>query len=289
MVPLMATEFFKLRKRMMTWVVALILMGLVVLLYSVLWSASSRVQNFGEGHRFTGIDLRQALFLPGAVPYALQVVGTFGAILAIILAAGSIGSEYAWGTVRLMATVSSGRMKLILAKLVVVFGLTAVGTLLAIAVALAYSFIIALYYGGASGSFLTATFVGDQFAAYGRTLLVLTPYMTLAFAVAVLGRSTLAGVGTGMGVAFAEPLINGLLGAAGSPWSNIPHYLLNTNRQIVLLQNKVPPVLPRLGAGAGGVPVHSALVAGLILAAYAVAFIAVALVLYRRRDIGSSQ
>ncbi len=290
MIPLIETEFFKLRKRMMTWVVALILVGLVVLLYSVLWSASSRVEHFGEGRQFTGIDLRQALFLPGAVPYALQIVGTFGAILAIILAAGSIGSEYAWGTVRLMATVSSGRMKLILAKLTVVFALTAVGTLLAIAAALTYSLIIALYYGDASGSFLTATFFRDQSAAYGRTLLVLTPYMTLAFAVAVLGRSTLAGVGTGMGVAFAEPLIDALMRTAGSPWKNIPDYFLNTNRQIILLQNKVPEVLPRLGGGGGAdSAVHSPLVAGLILVGYAVAFIAVALVLYRRRDIGSSQ
>jgi ABC-type transport system involved in multi-copper enzyme maturation permease subunit len=289
MVPLIATEFFKLRKRMMTWVVALILVGLVVLLYSVLWSASSRVQYFGDSKQFTGIDLRQALFLPGAVPYGLQIVGTFGAILAIILAAGSIGSEYAWGTVRLMATVSSGRMTLILAKLAVVFGLTALGTLLAVAAALIYSLIIALYYGDASGAFLTASFFGDQLAAYGRTLLVLTPYMALAFAVAVIGRSTLAGVGTGMGVAFAEPLIDALMRTAGSPWQNIPHYLLNTNRQIVLLQNKVPEVLPRLGGGGGDTPVHSALVAGLILAGYAAAFIGVALVLYRRRDIGSSQ
>jgi hypothetical protein len=56
-----------------------------------------------------------------------------------------------------------------------------------------------------------------------------------------------------------------------------------------LLQNKVPEVLPRLGGGGGDTPVHSALVAGLILAGYAAAFIGVALVLYRRRDIGSSQ
>ena len=116
--------------------------------------------------------------------------------------------------------------------------------------------------------------------------------MSLAFAVAVLGRSTLAGVATGMGVAFAEPLIDGLLGAAGSPWKNIPHYLLNTNRQIVLLQNKVPAVLPRLGGGGGGggdAPVQSALIAGVILVGYAIVFVSVALALYRRRDIGSSQ
>lgn len=288
MLPLIATEFFKLRKRMMTWVVALILVGLVVLLYSVLWSASSRVQHFGEGRQFTGLDLRQALFLPGAVPYGLQVVGSFGAILAMILAAGSIGSEYAWGTVRLMATVSSGRMKLILAKLVVVFGLTAVGTLLAVAAALTYSLVIALYYGDASASFLTLTFLRDQSGAYGRTLLVLAPYVSLAFAVAVIGRSTLAGVGTGMGVAFAEPLIDGLLRAAGSPWQRVPDYLLNANRQIILLQNNVPRVLPRIGGG-GDAAAHSPVEAGLILAGYAAAFVAVALVLYRRRDIGSSQ
>lgn len=289
MMPLIAAEFFKLRKRMMTWVLALILVALVVLLYSVLWSASSRANHFGENERFTGLDLRQALFLPGAVPYGLQIVGSFGAILAMIIAAGSIGSEYAWGTVRLMATVSSGRMRLIAAKLIVVFGFTAAATLLAVATALTYSLVIALYYGDASASFLTTTFVRDQLGAYGRTLLVLTPYVTLAFAFAVIGRSTLAGVGTGMGVAFAEPLIDGLLRAAGSPWQRIPDYLLNANRQIVLLQNNVPRVLPRIGGGGADAAAHSPVEAGLILAAYAVVFVVVSLVLYRRRDIGSSQ
>ncbi|HYM16525.1 MAG TPA: ABC transporter permease [Dehalococcoidia bacterium] len=285
---LIAAEFFKLRKRMMTWVVLLIAVGLVVLLYTVLWSTSVRVAHFGEGNQYTGIDLRRALFLPGAVPYGLQVVGTFGAILAMILAAGSIGSEYAWGTVRLMATAASGRVRLLSAKLLVVCGLTAVGTLIVVLAALAYSLVIALYYGGASTSFLSATFVRDQLEAYGRTLLVLAPYVTLAFSVAVIGRSTLAGVGTGMGVAFAEPLIDGLLRTAGSPWKNVPNYLLNANRQIVLLQNKVPAVLPRLG-GRGDVTSLSPPMAGLLLAGYAVAFIALALIVFRRRDIGSGQ
>ena len=52
---LLDAEWFKLRKRMMTWVLALILVGLVVLLYSILWSTSSRVARFGEENRFTGI------------------------------------------------------------------------------------------------------------------------------------------------------------------------------------------------------------------------------------------
>lgn len=287
---LLNAEFFKLRKRMMTWVLGLILVGLVLLLYTILWSTSSRVAHFGEDNRFTGLDLRQALFLPGAVPYALQIVGSFGAILAIILAAGSIGSEYAWGTVRLVATAASGRIQWLSAKLLIVVGLTAGGMLLAVAAALAYSAVIAMYYGDASASFLTTTFIRDQGAAYVRTLFVLLPYLTLSFSTAILFRSTLAGVGTGMGVAFAEPLIDGLMRAAGSPWDKIPNYLLNTNRQVILLQNKLPEVLPRLGGGRGELSgALTAPEAALVLLAYTVGFVALAFVVFRRRDIGSGQ
>jgi ABC-2 type transport system permease protein len=287
---LIAAEFFKLRKRMMTWVVAGIMVGLVVLLYTVLWSTSVRVETFGERRGFTGLDLRRALFLPGAVPYGLQIVGSFGAILAMILAAGSIGSEYAWGTVRLMATASSGRMRMLMAKLIVIFGLTAAGTLLAVLVALIYSYIIATYYGEASASFVTGTFVRDQLASYGRTMLVLAPYVSLAFAIAVIGRSTLAGVGSGLGVAFIEPIVGGLMRLGGSPWKDIPNYFLSTNRQVVMLQNAVPAVLPRIGGGdAADAGALSPFYAGLLLFTYSIVFIGLALVVFRRRDIGSSQ
>jgi ABC-2 type transport system permease protein len=288
---LMAAEFFKLRRRMMTWVLALIMVALVILLYSVLWSTSVRVSTFGERHGFTGFDLRRALFAPNAIPYGLQMVGSFGAILAMILAAGSIGSEYAWGTVRVAATASSGRMRMLAAKLIVIFGLVAAGTLLAVAVALIYGFIISAYYGSASVDFLTATFVRDQLASYGRTLLVMAPYVALAFAVAVIGRSTLAGVGSGLGVAFIEPIVGELMRLGGSPWKDMPKFFLSTNRQVVMLQNKLPEVLPRIGGGGDGGPdgAFSALGAEMLLIGYTVAFICLALVVFRRRDIGSGQ
>jgi len=288
--PLIHVEFFKLRKRMMSWVLALILTGLVVLLYTVLWSTSVRVARFGENNQFTGFDLRQGLYLPAAAPYALQIVASFGATLAMILAAGAVGSEYAWGTVRLMATAASGRLRMISAKLLVVFALVAAGTLVAVAVALIYSLIITVYYGNATASFLTMGYARDQLESYGRTLFVLAPYVTLAFGVAIIGRSTLAGVGTGMGVAFLEPLIGALMRTAGSPWKDIPDYLLNANTRIILLQNKLPEVLPRFGDGRGEVTVaHSPMVAGLIVMTYTLVFIAVPFYLFRTRDIGASQ
>jgi ABC-2 type transport system permease protein len=285
----MVAELYKLRKRMMTWTVAVILCALVVLLYMILWTTSVRVATFGEDNRFTGFDLRAALYSHWAPAYALQVVGGFGAILAMILAAGSVGSEYAWGTVRLVATAASGRARIIASKLIVVYALVAVGVLLAIVTAVVCGYIIALYYGQASFGVQGLAFVRNEAADYGRTMFVLAPYIALAFSVAVIGRSTLAGVGTGLGVAFIEPLIDGLMRSAGSPWQSVPKYLLNTNRQIVLFQNNLPEVLPRLGGGRGEIgPAHSPFVAGLILAGYAVFFIALAIAFFRRRDIGSA-
>ena len=289
MTELIVAEFYKLRKRMMTWTVAAILCALVILLYMILWTTSVRVATFGENNQFTGFDLRHALYPHWATAYALQVVGSFGAILAMILAAGSIGSEYAWGTVRLVATAASGRVRILASKLIVVYGLTAAGVLCAIVTAVVCGFIIALYYGDASFGLPSGALFRADAASYGRTMFVLTPYIALAFGVAVIGRSTLAGVGTGLGVAFIEPLIDGLMRSAGSPWASVPKYLLNTNRQIILFQNNLPGVLPRLGGGRGEIgSAHTPLVAGLILAGYAVAFIGVAFVLFRERDIGSA-
>lgn len=287
MTPLLAVEFFKLRKRMMTWILALLLVGLVILMYSVLWSVSGRVTAFGENKQFTGEELRRALFLQTSVPFSLQVVGSFGTILAMVLAAGAAGSEYGWGTVRLMATAASGRVRLIAAKLLVVSGLIAAGALLAVAVGLAYSTIITVTNGGASVDFVTPGFVKDQAASYGRTLFVMAPYVALAFAVAVIGRSTLAGVGSGIGFAFVEPIVGGLMRLGGNPWRNLPNYLLNANAQVIMVQNKLPDVV-RFGPSRrelAGEHVNSAPVAAIILAIYVVVLVALAFYVYRRRDI----
>jgi ABC-type transport system involved in multi-copper enzyme maturation permease subunit len=283
----MAAEFFKLRKRMMTWVVAILMVGLVILLYSILWSVSGHVTTFGENNQFTGQDLRRALFLQASVPFSLQVVAAFGTIFAMILAAGAVGSEYSWGTVRLMATAASGRVRLLASKLLVVCGLVVVGTLLAVAVGLIYSSIITVTNGGSSLSFITPGFVRDQVESLGRTLFVMAPYVTLAFAMAAIGRSTLAGVGAGLGIAFIEPLINGLMRLGGSPWKDIPNYLINANTDVVLLQNKVPDVI-RFGPTTQDLArnhVNGVPEAMLILALYSIAFVALAFLVYRRRDI----
>jgi ABC-type transport system involved in multi-copper enzyme maturation permease subunit len=291
---LMAMEFFKLRKRMMTWIVTAIIIGLVILLYSILWSISGRAGSYFDDdlrRRISYEELRRGLFLEAGVPFALQIIATFGSLLAIIFAAGAAGSEYSWGTVRLIATASNGRTRLLLARLIVVCLLIAAGVLLAVAVALAYSFIITTWSGGADWGFVTWTFLKDQWLAYGRTLFVMAPYVSLAFAAAVIGRSTLAGVGAGIAFAFLEPLISGLMRAGGGRWEHVPNYLISVNRQVVLLQNKIPLGLPSFGPTERDLSQRGAFGAGeasIILAIYTVAFLVVAFIVYRRRDINAA-
>jgi ABC-2 type transport system permease protein len=287
---LVAVEFFKLRKRMMTWVLAGLLVGLVVLMYTILWSVSGQIGQFGPDDRFTGDDLRRALFLEASVPFSLQVVGTLGAVLAVILAAGAVGSEYAWGTVRIMATASSGRLRLIAAKLIVVWALIVAGAILGILVGVAYSSVITYVNGGTDFGFIDASWFWDQVQTFGRTLFVMSPYVMLAFAAATVGRSTLAGAGVGIGFAFVEQIITGLMRLGGEPWRSMPNYLIDANVDSVRLLNPVPQAArfgpPEEQIAAQGL--HSPEVAALILAAYTLAFVVVAFAVYRWRDITAS-
>jgi hypothetical protein len=132
--------------------------------------------------------------------------------------------------------------------------------------------------------------VRDQFYSFGRTFFVMLPYVTLAFSAAVIGRSTLAGVGAGIGIAFVEPLISNLMRLGGSPWKDIPNYLIASNMQVIIVQYKLPEALPSFGPSARDLAdqhVFSVEGAAIVLSAYIVVFIALALLFYRRRDIGS--
>jgi ABC-type transport system involved in multi-copper enzyme maturation permease subunit len=287
MTRLLNVEFFKLRKRLMTWVIAAVLVGLVGLLYIVLWDASGEATKVIQ-RRFTGADLRRVLYTQYAVPFSLQIVGFFGIVLAVIFAAGAAGGEYAWGTVRLMTTRARGRLQLLSAKLIVVCLMVLVGSLLAVLVGILISTIITQSSGGADYSFVNWTFIKEQFLAYGRANYVLAPYVAMAFCLAIVFRSTLAGVGTGLGVALIGRLIAELMLQGGEPWASLPKYFIHMNSDVIMTQNAVPRPLPRFGPGISELARDGAFsphTAAIVLAVYVIAFIAIAFIVYRYRDI----
>jgi ABC-2 type transport system permease protein len=287
---LIDVEFFKLRKRMMTWVCAAVLVGMIVLLYVVMWDASGEATRRLGNSRFLGQDLRRVLFLQYSVPFSLQIVGFFGAVLAVVFAAGAAGGEYGWGTVRLMATSAPGRMKLMAAKMIVVTALTFAGAAIAVIVGLTISGLITWSSGGADWSFVTNEFVWKQFEAYLRTVFVLLPFVFMAFCVSILGRSTLAGVGAGLGVATVGRFIAELMREGGEPWRSLPDYFIHRNADIIMAQNVVPRPLPQFGPSLRNLERNEAFspeTAALILGVYVIVFIATSLIVFSRRDIAS--
>jgi ABC-type transport system involved in multi-copper enzyme maturation permease subunit len=286
LVALFAVEFFKLRHRLMTWVLFTILLAIIILLYVVLWAVTEEASEIfvepGELQR-----LRRFLFLREAVPFGLQLVSTFGLVLAVILAAGAMGSEYGWGTIRVMLSSTPGRINFLTAKMAAVMAMVMLGSLVGMLTAIASSTIIAEVGGGADFSFVDRGYIARSALSFGRTILVVTPYVMMAFFFTVWGRSTMAGVAAGIGVGFLEGIITGLMRVAGSPWDAVPQFFLDANADVLRLESGLseglgfgPQTRPALSEG---LPDPS--IAALTLGLWTLLFLALSIALFRRRDV----
>jgi ABC-2 type transport system permease protein len=195
MLPLFRAELFKLSHRFMVRVLLLLAVAAPLGAYLLLGAT-------GDPNKSNVVnDLRIGVVYDngGFIIYQVCVV------MAIVLAATSIASEFTWGTIRTLLPRTSGRSSLITAKLVTL------GLFVAATVTL--GFLAAL-----AGSALVTTFkdldssTGDNFI--GRLLLsllragfVILPYATLAFLIALWARSSAAGIAIPIVVFYAEVLL----------------------------------------------------------------------------------
>lgn len=280
MLPLLRAELFRLSRRAMPRVLLLIAAGVILLLYLLLWTVV-RTQSTGGGTSASDIaDLKESLRIGAVRDTGLSLVYQIGTIMAVILAASTIGTEYGWGTIRTLVPRAPGRAPLIWAKLASLALFVALVTLIGAVVAILAS-VFATATLGLSGA------LGDGW--WGRTLLsvlrtayVMLPYATLAFALSVWTRSTAAGIGVGLAVLFLEGILTSLIGSAGGPFEHLKDVLLSGNVQSLL------------NANAAGVSVRATTSdtvnpwqATAVLAAYTAAFVALALWRFRTRDITS--
>jgi ABC-2 type transport system permease protein len=199
---LFMAEWLKLRRRPMAWALLAIFLGLLLLAQG-LWALVLALHLGAIG----GVQLdalapaqleqiKLQLSFPGVFGAVLGQVNGSGGILAIILAAGALGSDYSWGTMRTLLARAPARGTYLLAKTLALL----LGLLLAILIALAIGALLALVTsawlglpGQLSGRDLLALPVG-----IARALLVILPYLLATLACAAWGRSVLAGVGGGL-------------------------------------------------------------------------------------------
>ena len=274
MTRLIRAELFKLRKRGMTRILLFVLMGILAVLYLILYAVSRANVPTGPGGPGQ-VDLQTVLGLPVAIPFALNILASLGTVLAVILMASTMGNEYNWRTIRNTVTASESRFSLLGAKLISVFIFVLIGMVIGVITGLAMSMLTAAIGGNSFNfSFLTGSYAWDQFLQFWRTFFVMLPFLFLGFLLSIAGRSAMPGIALGIGVLFFEPIITGLMALAGGWVANIPNYLLSANVRAITALASLPAGFRGGGFGSDAnsstpSPIH----AGIVLSIYAAAFV----------------
>ena len=224
-----------------------------------------------------GRQIREQMTLPGAIPIALGTATALGRVLLVILGAAVAGSEYTWGTARHVVARTRDRLSFVSSKLVVLAGLI----LLLIAAALVAGTlsggaITPIFSEGMTWDFLTpGLFLRLPLALLYATLCVL-PYALLAFALALVTRSTLAGVSVGLlTLLIGEPLFAAILASLPEPWNALVHYVPYTAVRVLG---------EWMGTLIGGAAPEHVMRAAVVLVGHTLAWAGLALASFRRRE-----
>lgn len=284
MTKLIAAELYKLRKRLMSRVLLYVLVGIIIVLYFLLL-AVSKVSMPGHGPGEIA-DIQNLLGLPVAIPFALFIASSFGSVLAVILVASCIGSEYNWRTIRTILISSESRFKLLGAKLIS----TGIFILIGMIIAVIAGFIMSLITTAIGGyafdfGFMTGGYIWDQFAQFWRTFFVLIPYSLVGFLLAIVGRSAMPGIALGIGVLFLESIITTFMTLAGGWVARVPDFLLAANVRAITSLADLPSGFDQMGGGDVITQLPGTTHAFVTLTIYSVAFLAIAFYVFRRRDV----
>ncbi len=286
MIRLIGAELFKLRKRSMTWILLAIFIGIIVLLYLLLY-AISRISLPNPSQAPPGLgNIPNLLGLPAAVPFALSILASFGTLLAIVLVGSTMGNEYNWRTIRVALAASESRFKFAAAKVISSLIVVLIGMVVGMFVGFAMS-LLTTYIGGYAFdfSFATGSYVWGQFLQFWRTSYILFLYMMLAFLFAIVGRSAMSGIAVGVGVLFLESIITTFMRLAGGWVASIPDYLLTANVNAIQRLNQLPGNIGEGFGGSNAVVSPSIVQSYWVLGGYTVAFIIIAFWLFQRRDV----
>lgn len=272
-------ELLKLRKRPGVWILLATMTGTVLLFgYVLLYLLVTQLPEA----ELQGLDPSAVLdnLRPSELPaQVLGIVGGLGGALGLILGALAIGGEYGWRTTKTMTTQGPPRLSLMLGRMLAV---------LIVCLELA----VMAFAGGAAGAGLVSLLepgdasipqAADLITAYSVAALTIGVWCALGACLATLFRSTAWAIGVGLLYALAVESIIGILPLTGEIGGVAMRALIGNNVAAL-----VAAAAPRSAATFGGPAVDIAAgQAVAVLVAYTIAAIAIATVVFVRRDIAS--
>lgn len=271
-------EWLKLRKRPAVWIMALVLAAIVLLFgYLVLYAFVTQTPPDAASNGFDGDALLQSLQPVNLPSQVLGIVAGFGSALGLILGALAVGSEYGWATVKTMTTQRPGRLALMGGR---------AGALLCICVL----FALAAFLGGIGGAGLVSLLepadtalptMVDLATAFAVSVLIIAVWCGLGVCLATLFRGTGWAIGIGLLYAFALELLLSQLPLRGRAGELLSDALIGNNTTALTMW-----LSPDGADPFGVVPLDiGPLQAILVLLAYLAVAMAVATIVYWRRDI----
>lgn len=219
---LLSSEIFRLRKRSQSWILFVIAVLLIGLIYGGFVMAG--LLTSGQESQ----DLReQATFTNFAEFGIAMAVGFFGSVMLIIIAAGMMGNEFSWNTLRPLVARARSRSGLITAKLLALAIYTVV-FVLALSLVVAAMFLVGSMIVGEPSGF-SMSVLGDGLAYAARLTYTNVPYLALAFMLATVFKSNAAGIAGALGLSFIEQPVFLLLKFASDFFENIEKWGLSYN------------------------------------------------------------
>ncbi len=212
MMHLIAADWLKLRKR---WMVRIIILLMLIIIALIFW---------GEG---TQASDRIDLAMPRGWLAALYLGASFSAFLWPILGGNWSGSEYGWGTVRMILSRRPDRVQWVLSAVIVLTISAGVALILAGIVGSIAGSIVAFLTG--HSAFTTAGLQGGYAGIVIKCFLgawfVLTFYILLAYTAGTVFRSGAFGIGFGIGFTVAELIVYGIFYSLKGTWRTIALHL----------------------------------------------------------------
>ena len=277
---IMRGEFFKVRNQRATWIMAILLLGVIVLPYII----SVSVPRFGND-----INIGAVRYITQRAEALLTVFRAFSGIFLIILTARMIGLEYQLGTIRILLARGVGRVQLLSAKLLTMAIIAVVMLIIGLALNLIFMGFLVLVGTGSLNALtgMPSSFWYDMWLFTLTILLNMGVTILMAATMAVLGRSQVFGLSAGLAFFPADNLIPTFFFIANRItgndfWLNATAYFLGPNL------NVMPTVLiPNVSIALGATPfvqvdfTHTLLVA----LVYAAIFALASFILTWRRDV----
>jgi ABC-2 type transport system permease protein len=286
----LGAELLKIRQRPSTWVLPLIWLSIIVLLnYTLTYAVLSNIPppTFPEGtpkaqqeqlrkqqEQFKEQQLR-SLYPESLIGNLIPGYPSVGAPIALILGSLAVGSEYGWSTFKTILTQRPGRTALFCGKLLALGIILALLVILTFAAGAACSFVVAAL----AGASLQGPPLGEFMRAVGAGFLILAVWASLGALLATLLRSTALSIGIGLVYSLVVETVIFNLPIRSESFANARRFFPGQNSSS--LADSFSAQAPTSFA----TPQIHAAQATLVLLAYTAAFVALAALVFRRRDV----